>query len=203
MPKTVLIVEDESNIRELLRMYLDQEGYITEMAQNGAEGLRVFKRVHPDLVLLDKTMKYVVEPGQFDIYVSASSSDDRLHAVISVTDENGKEVLPESYPDDVSVNRTSRFPAKIGVSENVTVPLLAGKSIDKLTVSWDKGTDCVFEILTTSGGGQFLPVYRGEVSTAGTQQYSFERLNAREIRVAVVKGVAVIKSIENKEVLAQ
>lgn len=156
-----------------------------------------------DLVLLDKTMKYVVEPGQFDIYVSASSSDDRLHAVISVTDENGKEVLPESYPDDVSVNRTSRFPAKIGVSENVTVPLLAGKSIDKLTVSWDKGTDCVFEILTTSGGGQFLPVYRGEVSTAGTQQYSFERLNAREIRVAVVKGVAIIKSIENKEVLAQ
>ena len=56
MPKTVLIVEDESNIRELLRMYLDQEGYITEMAQNGAEGLRVFKRVHPDLVLLDLMM---------------------------------------------------------------------------------------------------------------------------------------------------
>ncbi len=56
MPKTVLIVEDESNIRELLRMYLEQEGYITEMAQNGAEGLRVFKRVHPDLVLLDLMM---------------------------------------------------------------------------------------------------------------------------------------------------
>lgn len=56
MSKTVLIVEDESNIRELLRMYLEQEGYITEMAQNGAEGLRVFKRVHPDLVLLDLMM---------------------------------------------------------------------------------------------------------------------------------------------------
>ncbi len=56
MAKTVLIVEDESNIRELLRMYLEQEGYVTEMAQNGAEGLRVFKRVHPDLVLLDLMM---------------------------------------------------------------------------------------------------------------------------------------------------
>ncbi|MBR4304008.1 MAG: response regulator transcription factor [Clostridia bacterium] len=56
MPKTVLIVEDESNIRELLRMYLEQEGYTVETAQNGSEGLRVFKRVHPDLVLLDLMM---------------------------------------------------------------------------------------------------------------------------------------------------
>ncbi|MBO5973952.1 MAG: response regulator transcription factor [Clostridia bacterium] len=56
MPKTVLIVEDESNIRELLRMYLEQEGYTVESAQNGSEGLRTFKRVHPDLVLLDLMM---------------------------------------------------------------------------------------------------------------------------------------------------
>ena len=56
MPKTVLVVEDESNIRELLRMYLEQEGYIVETAQNGAEGLRAFKRVHPNLVLLDLMM---------------------------------------------------------------------------------------------------------------------------------------------------
>ena len=56
MPKTVLIVEDESNIRELLRMYLEQEGYVVETAQNGSEGLRTFKRVHPDLVLLDLMM---------------------------------------------------------------------------------------------------------------------------------------------------
>jgi len=56
MAKTVLIVEDESNIRELLRMYLEQEGYHVETAQNGSEGLRTFKRVHPDLVLLDVMM---------------------------------------------------------------------------------------------------------------------------------------------------
>jgi len=56
MPKTVLIVEDESNIRELLRMYLEQEGYAVETAQNGEEGLRTFKRVHPSLVLLDLMM---------------------------------------------------------------------------------------------------------------------------------------------------
>ena len=56
MEKTILIVEDDSNIRELLSLYLEQEGYHIEMAQDGADGLRTFKRVHPDLVLLDLMM---------------------------------------------------------------------------------------------------------------------------------------------------
>ncbi|MBQ7625086.1 MAG: response regulator transcription factor, partial [Clostridia bacterium] len=56
MPKTVLVVEDESNIRELLRMYLEQEGYIVEVASNGAEGLKMTKIVHPNLILLDIMM---------------------------------------------------------------------------------------------------------------------------------------------------
>ena len=56
MTKKILIVEDDTNIRSLLKLYLEQEGYQVETAGDGAEGLRVFKRVHPDLVLLDLMM---------------------------------------------------------------------------------------------------------------------------------------------------
>ena len=56
MEKTILIVEDDVNIRERLSLYLGQEGYVIETAQDGAEGLRAFKRCHPDLVLLDLMM---------------------------------------------------------------------------------------------------------------------------------------------------
>lgn len=56
MEKTILIVEDDANIRELLHLYLEQEGYHIETAQDGADGLRMFKRVHPDMVLLDLMM---------------------------------------------------------------------------------------------------------------------------------------------------
>lgn len=56
MPKTILVIEDDGNIRELLRLYLEQESYAVETAQDGLEGLRAFKRVHPDLVLLDLMM---------------------------------------------------------------------------------------------------------------------------------------------------
>lgn len=56
MSKTILVIEDDGNIRELLRLYLEQEGYAVETAQDGLEGLRTFKRIHPDLVLLDLMM---------------------------------------------------------------------------------------------------------------------------------------------------
>jgi len=56
MSKTILVVEDESNIRELLRLYLEQEGFAVETAQDGQDGVRTFKRIHPDLVLLDLMM---------------------------------------------------------------------------------------------------------------------------------------------------
>ncbi|MBR5285117.1 MAG: response regulator transcription factor [Clostridia bacterium] len=56
MQKTILIIEDDSNIRELLRLYLSQEGYKIETAQDGLEGLRAFRAHEPDLILLDLMM---------------------------------------------------------------------------------------------------------------------------------------------------
>ena len=40
MPKKILIVEDEANIRELLRLYLEREGYTVLEAENGVEGIK-------------------------------------------------------------------------------------------------------------------------------------------------------------------
>ena len=56
MGKTVLIVEDDNNIAELLRLYLEKEGYATRVASDGGAGLEQFRQHHPDLVLLDVMM---------------------------------------------------------------------------------------------------------------------------------------------------
>jgi len=53
MAKKILIVEDDANIRELIKLYLGREGYETIEAGDGNTGLRVFKRENPDMVLLD------------------------------------------------------------------------------------------------------------------------------------------------------
>ena len=53
MAKKVLIVEDETNIAELLHLYLEKEGFDTAVAGDGGKGVELFRSFHPDLVLLD------------------------------------------------------------------------------------------------------------------------------------------------------
>ena len=56
MAVSVLIVEDERNIAELLQLYLEKEGYAVTIAADGGQGLAKFRAIRPDLVLLDVMM---------------------------------------------------------------------------------------------------------------------------------------------------
>ena len=51
--KTILVVDDERNIVELLRLYLEKEGWSVVTAGDGEEALALHKRHEPDLVVLD------------------------------------------------------------------------------------------------------------------------------------------------------
>ena len=56
MAVSVLVVEDDRNIAELLQMYLEKEGYTVTVAADGGQGLSAFRAGKPDLVLLDVMM---------------------------------------------------------------------------------------------------------------------------------------------------
>ena len=56
MAISVLVVEDDRNIAELLQMYLEKEGYAVTVAADGGQGLSKFRAIKPDLVLLDVMM---------------------------------------------------------------------------------------------------------------------------------------------------
>jgi DNA-binding response OmpR family regulator len=54
MEKTrVLIVDDDPNINQLIKLYLEKEGYETETAERGDDALNLFKKNPPQIVLLD------------------------------------------------------------------------------------------------------------------------------------------------------
>lgn len=53
MSTKILVIDDDANICELLRIFLENEGYKVKSAGDGAEGIAVFKAYEPDLVLLD------------------------------------------------------------------------------------------------------------------------------------------------------
>ena len=49
----ILIVDDDTNICELLRLYLEKDGYTTTIVHDGQAALQSFRESEPDLVLLD------------------------------------------------------------------------------------------------------------------------------------------------------
>lgn len=56
MPFKILIIEDEKNISEIVEKYLQKEGYTTLIANDGIEGLALFRDSNPDLVISDIMM---------------------------------------------------------------------------------------------------------------------------------------------------
>ncbi len=53
MAKKILIIEDDHNIADLLRLYLEKDGYEVVIAGDGGTGLEKFRECDPTLVLLD------------------------------------------------------------------------------------------------------------------------------------------------------
>ena len=68
MAKTILVVEDDQNISELLRLYLEKEGYTVNIADDGGKGVELYRRLKPDLVLLD-LMLPVLDGWVCQIYI--------------------------------------------------------------------------------------------------------------------------------------
>lgn len=53
MAKKIVLIEDEEDIVNLLKYYLDKEGYAVKSTGDGSEGLRLIKQERPDLLILD------------------------------------------------------------------------------------------------------------------------------------------------------
>ncbi|MDE2421737.1 MAG: response regulator transcription factor [Gammaproteobacteria bacterium] len=52
----ILVIEDEPEIAEILQVYLQHEGFRTQHANNGRQGIQFWRQLQPDLVLLDIRM---------------------------------------------------------------------------------------------------------------------------------------------------
>lgn len=58
-PQTVLVIDDEYYVRDSMAAYLEDVGYRVLSAENGREGLQIFRRERPDVVLTDLRMPFL------------------------------------------------------------------------------------------------------------------------------------------------
>jgi CheY-like chemotaxis protein len=55
-PEQVLVIDDDCDLRDILRLVLAEAGYAVETAENGQDALEAIARHKPDLILLDMRM---------------------------------------------------------------------------------------------------------------------------------------------------
>ena len=98
MAKKVLIVEDDNNIAELLHLYLEKEGFETQVARDGGKGVELFRSFQPDLVLLDimlpvmdgwSVLKKIRESGKTPVIMLTAKGEleDRVTGLESGADD--------------------------------------------------------------------------------------------------------------------
>jgi two-component system phosphate regulon response regulator PhoB len=75
----ILVVEDEQEIRELLRYNLTKEGYLVQCAASGEEAVRQARRDHPDLIVLDLML-----PGMDGLEVCRTLKGDPATRAIAI-----------------------------------------------------------------------------------------------------------------------
>ena len=78
--KTILVIDDESTIREVVRRYLQREGYQVAEAADGFEALDALREVQPDLIILDLML-----PGIDGLTLTQYFRQDRQVPIIMLT----------------------------------------------------------------------------------------------------------------------
>ncbi|MDX2472735.1 MAG: response regulator [Candidatus Krumholzibacteria bacterium] len=104
--KTILIIDDDIDLVEILRVTLESEGFRVVDAQSGERGLAVARAENPDLILLDVMMSQVDEGFQT---AYALRQDERtleipILMLTAVTDRTGFDFDPARDKDFLPVD---------------------------------------------------------------------------------------------------
>lgn len=93
MTKRILVVEDDTSIRELLVELLESEGYEVASAVNGLEGLKILQsQKNPDLILIDLMMP-VMDGYSFRTEQLKNNEWSKIPTVVMSAEANAKEKM--------------------------------------------------------------------------------------------------------------
>ena len=127
MPKRILVVDDDENIRSLERTILEQQGFLVTTAGGGDEALKLLANETFDLLLLD-----IMMPGRDGFEVCRQIKQDartRTIPVIFLTAKGGGEALAEGFESGAVMYINKPFTAnKLLTIVNAMLEQAAGNS---------------------------------------------------------------------------
>lgn len=141
MAKTALVIEDDGNIAELLRLYLEKDGFEVHIAADGGTGVQLANELSPSIILLD-IMLPVLDGWQ----VCAKIREKSKVPIIMLTAKgetydkiNGLEMGADDYV--VKPFEVKELLARVHAVQRRTEPVEGNNekklSFDKLTINLD------------------------------------------------------------------
>lgn len=118
--KTVLVVDDEASIRELLRQELEAEGYAVREAADGREALAEVKKEKPDLIVLDVMMP---ELSGFDVTAVLRNDPETFNIPIII----------------LSIMQDQERGVRLGVDRYFTKPMDTSKLLKEIETLLEQG----------------------------------------------------------------
>lgn len=90
MPKMIYVVDDEKDIREIVRSYLEKEGYAVNEYENGEDALAAFNSQAPDMLVID-----IMMPGMsgFELCNEIRKKANTPIIIVSARDEELDRIL--------------------------------------------------------------------------------------------------------------
>ena len=80
----ILVIDDDPDLVEVIRLTLEASGYQVSSAASGAEGLAKVKEVNPDLIILDVMMDYTTEGFQVSLALRSPDAKSEYAAYRSI-----------------------------------------------------------------------------------------------------------------------
>jgi len=132
--RKIVVIDDEQSVREVVRAYLEKDGYQVFVAGNGAEGLALAERVGPALIVLDLMLPDISGEeicaevrGRSDVPIlmltAKASADDRVAGLVSGADDY---LVKPFSPREL----VARVRAVLRRTQGIESPLVARLSFD-------------------------------------------------------------------------
>jgi len=127
MAKTILVVDDDPDLREAAQIVLNKAGYEVLQAASGKEALDVLKNTRPDLILLDVMMETDTEGFHlaYEIRKDSRFTDVPIVMLTSVEEKTGERIDLEKAGEFLPVQRFLRKPMDVKTLTSTIAQLLA------------------------------------------------------------------------------
>jgi len=225
MNKSILIVDDEQDIRNILSYNLRKEGFDTYEAENGEEGIRMLNEIQPDLIILDVMMPGMdgIEiceiirktPGNQKVLICFLTARGEDYSQIAGLDAGADDYISKPIKPKVLVSRINALIRRSSpqVIENDEMP---GLIINRSKYIVQKGSDEIqlprkeFELIALLISQPDVVFQRNEILNTvwGTEIVVGDRtidVHVRKIReklgddyITTVKGVGYKYSLKKK-----